>query len=65
MIILDVETAFLYRDLKEDIYMDLLAGFFSLDENILEVTDIYLKINSKWNKPIEKYAWDLIILYMD
>ena len=38
--ILDVETAFLYRDLKEDIYMDLRAGFFSLDENILEVTNI-------------------------
>ena len=38
--ILDVETAFLYGDLKEDIYMDLLAGFFSLDENILKVTDI-------------------------
>ena len=37
--ILDVETAFLYEDLKEDIYMDLLAGFFSLDENNLEVTD--------------------------
>ena len=40
MAILDVETAFLYRDLKEDIYMDLPAGFFSLDENILEVTNI-------------------------
>ena len=26
--ILDVETAFLYRDLKEDIYMDLPAVFF-------------------------------------
>ena len=38
--ILDVETALLYRDLKEDIYMDLPAGFFSLDENILRVTDI-------------------------
>ena len=38
--ILDVKTAFLYRDLKEDIYMDLPAGFFSLNENILEVSDI-------------------------
>ena len=46
MTILDVETAFLYRDLKEDIYMDLQAGFFSLDENILEVTDS-LKTNLK------------------
>ena len=44
--ILDVKTAFLYRDLKDNIYMDLPAGFFSLDENILEVTDI-LKINLK------------------
>ena len=40
MTILDVETAFLYGDLKEDIYMDLLAGFFSLEENILEVANI-------------------------
>ena len=38
MTILDVETAFLYRDLKEDIYMDLLAGLFSLEENISKVT---------------------------
>ena len=38
--ILDVETAFLYRDLKEDIYMDLPASFFSLDENISRVTNI-------------------------
>ena len=38
--ILDVKTAFLYGDLKEDIYMDLSAGFFSLDENILKVTNI-------------------------
>ena len=37
--ILDVKTAFLYWDLKEDIYMDLPAGFFSLDENISEVTN--------------------------
>ena len=44
MTILDLETALLYGDLKEDIYMDLLAGFFSLDENILEVTDILKKI---------------------
>ena len=40
MTILDVEMAFLYGDLKEDIYMDLLAGFFSLEENVLEVTNI-------------------------
>ena len=33
MTILDVETAFLYGDLKEDIYMKIPAGFFSLDEN--------------------------------
>ena len=46
MTILDIETAFLYGDLKEDIYMDLPAGFFSLDENISEVTNI-LKINLK------------------
>ena len=32
MTILDFETAFWYGDLKEDIYMDLSAGFFSLDE---------------------------------
>ena len=38
--ILDVKMAYLYGDLKEDIYMDLPAGFFSLDENILKVTDI-------------------------
>ena len=40
MTILDIETAFLCGDLKEDIYMDLPAGNFSLDENILEVTNI-------------------------
>ena len=34
MTILDVETAFLYGDLKEDIYMKIPAGFFSLEENI-------------------------------
>ena len=38
MTILDIETAFLYGDLKEDIYMDLLAGFFSSEKNISEVT---------------------------
>ena len=38
--ILDVKKAFLYRDLKEDIYMDLPTEFFSLDENISKVTDI-------------------------
>ena len=38
--ILDVEMTFLYRDLKEDIYMDLPAGFFSLDENISRATNI-------------------------
>ena len=40
MTILDIETAFLLRDLKEDIYMDLPTGFFSSDKIILEVTDI-------------------------
>ena len=38
--ILDVEMAFLYRDLKEDIYMDLLAGFFSF------WTEIWKKIST-------------------
>ena len=33
-VLIDVETAFLYRDLEEDIYMKLSPGFFPLDENI-------------------------------
>ena len=37
--ILDVETTFLYGDLKEDIYMDL-PGFLSLEKNISKVTNI-------------------------
>ena len=43
MTILDIETAFLYGDLKEGVYMDLLAGIFSLEENISEVTDMLKK----------------------
>ena len=53
MTILDVEMAFLYGDLKEDIYMDLPAVFFSLEENILEVTDI-LKNKIKINQANKK-----------
>ena len=34
MAVLDVETTFLYKDLKEDDFMELLPGFFSFNENI-------------------------------
>ena len=58
MTILDVETAFLYRDLKEDIYMDLPAGFFSLEENIVEVT-IMLKNKIRINQASKKVCLKL------
>ena len=49
MTILDVETAFLYGDLKEDIYMKLTAGFFSLEENI---TNTKRLLNSELNPEV-------------
>ena len=55
---LDIETEFLYRDLKEDIYMDLLAGFFSLEENISEVTNI-LKSKFEMNQANKKVCLKL------
>ena len=50
MTLLDVETAFLYRDLKEDIYMELPCGFFSFTKNNKLVQGL-LKDKFKMTKP--------------